>query len=161
MKSRTGLTLMELLAALSLLAAVALAVATWVGAQTRMAWRARQDLGRVAAFIEVVRLLEDDLTLSETMRDTARVRVMEDHRCSIVTRSAAPGDSLGLLPTHWRYDAAQDILWRERGTDPPRIVAQGLGACSFRWLSKTMEIAFSVGTKNAQLVAVVPAEMRP
>jgi prepilin-type N-terminal cleavage/methylation domain-containing protein len=110
--SRPAFTLLEVLLAISLLAAVSAAAFSWVATQTRVNRAAAQRLQALTLVDTVATAIRDDL-LQALADDRGRRFEMDAKRLRLTTLNHMPGDPPGAQQVVWRQDERLDALVRE------------------------------------------------
>lgn len=119
MSVRPGFTLLEVLLATGLLAALTMAVFSWVGTQTRTNRASAQRLTGIAAADAIARAIRDDLL--QALPDAQGRRYEHDtDGLRLTTLNRMPGDLQASRRIAWRQDGKQGALVREVQASDPR-----------------------------------------
>jgi len=118
MCSKSGFTLLEVLLATTLTAAVTLATFSWIHTQTRANRAASVRLQAIATTDTTAAAIRDDLL--QTVADSRGRRFeMQGKELRLTTLNHMPGDPLGAKRVVWRQDGKTNALVREiKPADP-------------------------------------------
>ena len=129
---RGGMTLLELLIAISLCGIVAAAVGFWIISQARAQRAARGRLATATLAVSLKRLLDDDLVLAVPDSRGHRYALVDDHTLALTTLDRLPGEPVGFQEVTWRFDpATQRLLRSVAGNGQPRALTDGGAAIAF------------------------------
>jgi type II secretory pathway component PulJ len=124
------MTLLEVLLACALTAALIAATLGWTARQARLARALAARSEASTALRTAWLLIEEDLRHAAGDGRDEPPRVV-DGRLSLRTTSAAPGEARGMEAVVWRFDAARGMLLRRRGDAEERVVTSRLRDCAF------------------------------
>jgi type II secretory pathway component PulJ len=140
------MTILELLAALALMSALAVASVSWLRLAARDTARAGQQLNWSLASAAVLSLIRDDLQTGDFAGDLLKARVDPSGSILVRTRTRAAGG----LVCAYRWDASDGALYRDeynqtqdidRAPAAPasasRLLLTGIGSLQFREDEKT------------------------
>lgn len=112
MSRRAGFTLLELLLAISLTSAVAIAAVSLTLFQARIAAASRTQAETLALVTETIRVLNDDLLLAVRQPGQGRAQFGEGGTLRLVTSRRLPGEEPGLREVVWGWDADSGSVLR-------------------------------------------------
>jgi prepilin-type N-terminal cleavage/methylation domain-containing protein len=130
-------TLLEVLLASVLLAVVALSAFSWIGSQGRASRTTQERLEAIAAAIQAVRLLRDDLSLAVAADGGASCQIATPTTLRITTLDRLPGEGPGFHHVVWSWHEDTHQLQRQLTNDgilvapAPRLVTARLQAVEF------------------------------
>jgi prepilin-type N-terminal cleavage/methylation domain-containing protein len=132
MMARRGLTLLEVLLALALLAGLLIGVAAWVGSTARASHDVRAPLGWHGAAERVLQLVADDIATGDFVGGTPRMGIIE-RGLSISTRETLIADRRGPATHRYVYLPQSDRLVlrvRAGAFSTERVLLEGVEAFS-------------------------------
>ena len=103
---RGGFTLVEVLAAISLLAIMGIGILSWVHLQRRLAARSQGEAQEAAALSQALRLLRDDMDGGQLLPD----QVGSLTAVTFLTVHHAPGDPVGAHRVTWQITDDGSLL---------------------------------------------------
>jgi prepilin-type N-terminal cleavage/methylation domain-containing protein len=116
-RARQAFTLLEVLLATALLAAIATAALGWVASMGRAGRAAQTRLGAAAALLTSMRALNDDLLFAVAGADGALFRLTDERTLVITTSNRLPGEEPGRHTVTWRFAPDPRVLTRLAADD--------------------------------------------
>jgi prepilin-type N-terminal cleavage/methylation domain-containing protein len=113
MRPKYGFTLLEVLLAASLLAAVAVAIFSWTTTQVRVNRAAEQRLQANALAETIAAAIRDDLRQSLPDEEGRRY-LIQGAQLKLITMNYIPGEVTGSQHIVWRNDEKTNAIIRER-----------------------------------------------
>jgi prepilin-type N-terminal cleavage/methylation domain-containing protein len=138
--SRHGFTLLEVLVACVLLAAVSTMAFSWISSESRASRAAKTRLEAMTAATIAMHLLQEDLIFAVVADGSTRFVLTDEHTLRLTTLSRQPGEDPGFHQVTWRFIPETHQLVRGLGangangaqlTPAPRLVTSRLNALMF------------------------------
>lgn len=121
---RSGMTLIEVVAAISVLGLLAVGLFAWTATEVRTARTTEARLQAFVAAVQIARSLRDDLAAAVPNSQGKRVTPAPDLLLHYTTLQPTPGDPLGAHAVRWVWVPADRALWRGVVGAQPTLVAR-------------------------------------
>lgn len=158
-RMRRGLTMLELLVAVSLLAVLMLGVASWIQVTARAGASDHQPARWRAAAHTVLQLIHDDLVTGDLGAAQRRTPVEIVDRVLVVrTRVRAPDDIAGPIAHRYKLDTSSNILQLEqrlsngRRATRPLLDDVGEWHCSIDDQQTTLTVSIAPRGRDGQAI---------